>query len=252
MQTDALLDAAQASPTAHYRCRLADRGADLRAAQALRFEVFNLELNEGLVASYDSGLDVDPYDAVCDHLVVEDATTGSIVGTYRMQTGARARAGIGYYAEREFDFSPFEPMRSRMLELGRACIHRGHRRYEVLNLLWKGIADYAQAQGARYLVGCSSLTSQDPAVGAAAFAALSPHLAQPAWRTTPTPAYACALGSVAFPCPKIPRLLAAYLALGAAVCGPPAIDREFGTIDFLTWYDLGGAGPAPRRRTRRP
>src|SRR6202012_5713025 len=30
------------------------------------------------------------------------------------------------------------------------------------------------------------------------------------------------------------KLLRAYLAIGAKICGPPAIDREFGTIDFLT------------------
>jgi putative hemolysin len=29
-------------------------------------------------------------------------------------------------------------------------------------------------------------------------------------------------------------LLRAYLAIGAKICGPPAIDRDFGTIDFLT------------------
>ena len=38
--------------------------------------------------------------------------------------------------------------------------------------------------------------------------------------------------------PKIPKLLAAYLALGIKLCGPPAIDREFKTIDFLTLFDL--------------
>ncbi len=26
--------------------------------------------------------------------------------------------------------------------------------------------------------------------------------------------------------------------IGAKICGPPAIDREFGTIDFLTLLDL--------------
>jgi putative hemolysin len=34
------------------------------------------------------------------------------------------------------------------------------------------------------------------------------------------------------------RLLRAYLAIGAKICGPPAIDREFGTLDFLTLLDL--------------
>jgi putative hemolysin len=65
-----------------------------------------------------------------------------------------------------------------------------------------------------------------------------PQLAPPAWRTLPVPAFACALDTVAAEAPRIPRLLAAYLALGAAICGPPAIDREFRTIDFLTWVDI--------------
>ena len=51
--------------------------------------------------------------------------------------------------------------------------------------------------------------------------------------------------------PDIPRLLSAYLALGAAICGPPAIDRRFGTIDFLTWLDIESPDiMAMRRRGR--
>lgn len=221
-----------------YRLRLATTPADLRAAQALRFEVFNLELDEGLVQSYDSGLDEDPFDAQCDHLLVEDPVQGSVLGTYRVQTGLRAAAGLGYYSEREFDFRPFEPVRAQMLELGRACIHRDHRNFAVLNLLWKGIAAYARQQGARYLVGCSSITSQDAGEGAAAYRQLALHLAPALWRTHPVPAYGCALDRITMPAPRIPRLLSAYLALGAAICGPPALDREFRTIDFLTWLDL--------------
>jgi putative hemolysin len=37
---------------------------------------------------------------------------------------------------------------------------------------------------------------------------------------------------------KIPKLLRAYLSVGAKICGPPAIDRAFKTIDFLTLADL--------------
>ena len=139
---------------------------------------------------------------------------------------------------REFDFAPFEAMRGQLVELGRACIHRDHRNFAVLNLLWKGIAAYAQAHGARYLVGCSSLTSQDAREGAAAYRQLSRHLAPPAWRTRPTPAFDCTQDPGDTPPPRIPRLLSAYLALGAGICGPPALDREFRTIDFLTWLDV--------------
>ncbi|MBY0468161.1 MAG: GNAT family N-acetyltransferase, partial [Burkholderiaceae bacterium] len=146
----------QARGTPVYAVRMAAHVADVQAAQALRFEVFNLELDEGLTQSYDTGLDADPFDAVCDHLIVDDLASGHVVGTYRLQTGLRARDALGYYSAQEFDFAPFEAMRAQTIELGRACIHADHRNFTVLNLLWKGIAGYSQERGARYLLGCSS------------------------------------------------------------------------------------------------
>lgn len=223
-----------------YRARLARTAADLRAAQALRFDVFNVELNEGLVRSFDTGLDADAFDEVCDHLLVEDAACGEVVGTYRLQTGLRAGATLGYYSEREFDFGPFEAYRAQIVELGRACIHPRHRSFAVLNLLWKGIGLYAREHGARFLIGCSSLPTLNMADGAAAHRRLLAHQAPPAWRTRPQPGFACDLHLPADKAPPIPRLLSAYLAFGAALCGPPAVDREFRTIDFLTWIDIDG------------
>ena len=38
--------------------------------------------------------------------------------------------------------------------------------------------------------------------------------------------------------PRTPRLFRSYLELSARLCGPPAIDRDFRTIDFLTLLDL--------------
>ena len=244
-----LPSAAQQRPA--YAARFACTPADIAAAQALRFAVFNLELDEGLPESYGTGLDADPFDAVCDHLIVEDARSGNVVGTYRMQTGARAGSALGYYSEQEFDFSPFERSRGDILELGRACVHRQHRNFAVLNLLWKGIAAYAQERGTRYLMGCSSLTSQDTAVGTAAYRRLLPHLAPQGWQTRPQLRWTCAMDEGSAARPEIPRLLSAYLALGAAICGPPAIDRKFGTIDFLTWLDIEAPDiMAMRRRGR--
>ena len=80
------------SSPAHYATRLARNGDEVRAAQSLRFQVFNLELNEGLEQSYTTGLDEDPFDAVCDHLIVEHLPSAHIVGTYRLQTGRNAAA----------------------------------------------------------------------------------------------------------------------------------------------------------------
>jgi putative hemolysin len=234
---------------AHYALRLARNADEVRAAQVLRFEVFNLELNEGLSQSYAKGFDEDPFDAVCDHLLVEYLPSQQIVGTYRLQTGANAARQLGYYCAQEFEFSPLEPLRGTMVELGRACVHKQHRNLIVLGMLWKGIAGYAQANGARYLFGCSSITSQDEAVGASAYASLARnHLVEPRFRTNPLPAYECSLNQLAAGPVNLPKLLRAYLAVGAAICGPPALDRQFKTIDFLTLLDLEKLPPLARER----
>ena len=118
-------------------------------------------MNEGLESAYIDGYDKDRFDDVCDHLIVEEKTTGAIVGTYRLQMGDVAGRNFGYYSEQEFCFAPYEAMRNQIVELGRACIHREHRSPELLHLLWRGIARYALANGGRYMMGCCSLNSQD-------------------------------------------------------------------------------------------
>ena len=222
-----------------YRTRLATTAEDIQAAQRLRFEVFNVELQEGLSESWRTQLDSDRFDATCDHLIIEHIATGKIVGTYRLQTGDMAAAANGYYSEQEFDFAPFERVRSEVVELGRACVHQDHRRGNVLDLLWRGIATYTRERKARFLLGCSSLTSQDPALGHAMYARLAPeYLAPESFRTSPLPACALPDAEPLAVCPKPPRLLRTYLTVGAKICGRPALDRDFGTIDFLTLIDL--------------
>src|ERR1700748_2705758 len=119
------------SSTDQYSVRMARNEAVIRAAQMLRFQIFNLELNEGLASSHATGLDADPFDAVCDHLLVEHVPSGHIVGTYRLQTGSNAKANLGYYCAQEFQFDVYEPLRDQIIELGRACVHRQHRNLVV-------------------------------------------------------------------------------------------------------------------------
>jgi putative hemolysin len=220
---------------------LAQNVADLEECQRLRFLVFNRELGEGLAASERTGLDRDRFDWVCDHLMVRDISTGVLVGTYRMQTGYRAQGNLGYYSEQLFDFAPFEPIRGEMLELGRACVHSDYRNTTALSMLWKGIASYAALCNARYMIGCSSISSQDENEGAMLFEELrEKYLAPAAWQAQPKASFRCQPkeGALLEPTPDPPRLFRAYLELSAKLCGPPAIDREFGTIDFLTLLDL--------------
>ena len=237
------------NPANDYAARLARDARDVTAAQVLRFQVFNLELNQGLEQSYLTGRDEDSFDLYCDHLIVEHLPSRQVVGTYRLQTGPAAAAHLGYYCEREFEFQIFERWRPELVELGRACVHQQHRNFVVLGLLWKGIADFAQQRGARYLVGCSSLSSQDPAAGASAYSELCRHhLSVLDWRTRPLPKYECSLDLLAEAPVEIPKLLRAYLSIGAKICGPPALDRRFKTIDFLTMLDLKSLAAGVRER----
>ena len=231
-----------------YCVRLAATSEDKCAALRLRFLVFNLELNEGLESAYATGMDTDEFDAVCDHLIVEHEITGQIVGTYRLQTGTMAAANLGYYSEREFDFQPYVALRPRIVELGRACVHRDHRSTDVLFLLWKGVVQYGLARGCRYFIGCCSLTSQDPVDAAAVYARLLDYQAEPELQTVPLPAFALDMEGKPVGPQEAPKLLRAYLALGAKICGTPAIDREFKTIDFLTLMDLDSMHPRIRAR----
>lgn len=234
----------------HYGLRLANGRKDREAAFRLRFLVFNLELNEGLDRAYEAGLDSDEFDETCDHLVVEHLPSGRIVGTYRLQTGLVAQSSLGYYSEREFDFSPYESIRSSLVEIGRAAIHRDHRSFEVLTLLWRGIAQYAMGRNARYLIGCSSLTSQSFQEGSDTYLHLHEFLVDAPLRTVPQSRFAF---QITAPTPnrhdvRPPKLLRAYLSIGAKLCGPPAIDREFKTIDFLTLLDLDSMSNCARSR----
>jgi putative hemolysin len=232
-----------------YQIRLATSEPEREAACRLRFKVFNLELGEGLMSSYSTGLDKDQFDYVCDHLIVEDRTNNEVVGTYRMQSGSEAGRRLGFYSAQEFDFSPYETVREQVLELGRASIDRDHRSSEVLTLLWRGIAQYCGSYGLRYLIGCSSLNSQDPAEGWAVYEQLSAFLAPVEFRTGPTAAYTLPRSLARLEnAPKIPKLLKTYIGVGARICGEPAWDREFGTIDFLTLLDLRQLTPAARNR----
>lgn len=244
---EAAISLARQAMAAPYHAYVAATAEERRAAYRLRFRVFNLELQEGLDSAFITGEDQDEFDPVCDHVIVEERRTGSVVGTYRLQTGSNALRHLGYYSAREFDFSPYEPLRHQMVELGRACIHPEHRKYEVLMLLWRTIARYVRDRGGRYLIGCSSLSSQDTQAGSSLYHKLQASLAPEHLRTQPTPDYAFTL-----PEPVVkadpPKLLRTYLALGAEICGPPALDREFKTIDFLTLMDLNSLSPAIRGR----
>lgn len=226
-----------------YLARFARTREEIDACLELRFAVFNLELGEGLESSFLTGRDEDEYDRACHHLMVIERATDRVVGTYRLMTAETALAWRGFYSTGEFDLGmlPAEVLLNSV-ELGRACIARDHRNTRVLFLLWKGIASYIRHSGKRYLFGCCSLTSQEPAEGLRLGRQLEAEgFAHETLYATPRAGFECvAPSNVTFPAVPVrpPQLFGIYLRFGAKICSPPAIDRAFGTIDFLVVFDV--------------
>lgn len=234
-----------------YAVRLARTMAELDEVLRLRFEVFNLELGEGLDESFQTGRDRDEFDATCHHLIVTERATSSIIGTYRLRTQELARGNGGFYSAGEFDMSQLPvSFTSQAVEIGRACIARSYRNSKVLLLLWKGLIRYARHNNKRYFFGCGSLPSQDPTEGQFIYQRLQQEGHEhPTLRVVPQTGYECDAQPAAvqqFSTP-IPPLCQSYLRFGAAICGPPALDREFKTIDYFVAFDLQTMNPRLRR-----
>lgn len=226
-----------------YRLRFALDDPDRERVFRLRYEVFALELGEALEGAHAIELDRDPFDAQCHHLMVEDRSTGEVVGTYRLQVLEIAREGLGFYSAGEFDLSTLDPrVIADSVELGRACVAREHRNKAVLFLLWRGLGSYLLWNHKQHYFGCSSLTSRDPREGLALYADLERDgKLSRRYRVDPLPGFRCDGAPLGRPV-EIPKLFGIYLRHGAEVLGPPAIDREFGTIDFLTLLDIEKMG----------
>ena len=63
---------------------------DVRAAQRLRYQVFAGEMGARLSTPV-PGHDIDLFDNYCEHLLVRDAASGQVVGTYRVLTPVQAK-----------------------------------------------------------------------------------------------------------------------------------------------------------------
>ncbi len=234
-----------------YKLRFARSEKDLLDVQRLRFEVFNLELDEGLDSAFLLGRDEDEFDAYAHHLVVEERATGAIVGTYRFMTKPQADARGGFYSATEFDFRALpRDVVERGAEIGRACVAAEHRNGRVIHLLWKGLARYLAWNDKRYLFGCASVPGTDPAIGhLVEDRLLAQGKVHPTLRLQPLPALRCddRVSETSTELVAIPPLVESYLGFGAKICSRPALDLAFKVVDFFVILDLSDLEPAIRR-----
>lgn len=217
-------------------------------AQALRYRVFGEELGAKLRQGH-AGLDVDDFDAYCNHLLVREAGTGAVVGCTRLLSGDDARRVGGFYSEREFDLGAVSALPGRLLEVGRTCIAPECRQGAAIAVLWSGIAGYIHLYGIDYLFGCASvpLGEGDLQAGAIMNRLRRQAMAPPGLRVTPKAPLHCKDAPADVLDAPLPALLKAYVRLGARVCGEPCRDPDFAVGDVLMLLDLGELNPAYAR-----
>jgi putative hemolysin len=234
-----------------YLVRLAQEPGEVRAAQRLRYEVFLLESAAGTPPTERRGLDEDRFDFVMDHLLVVDRTTDVVVGTYRLQDADSARRAFGFYSATEFRLGELGAALDRSVEIGRACVARGHRDGAVMSLLWRGIVQYLRLVGARAVFGCCSVAGTDPLAAMRIYRRLRREgYLHPLISCPPHPDRRCEVGPGELALSEdaaLPPLFAAYLDLGARVVSPPALDVAFGVVDFLTLLEVDALEPRAAR-----
>lgn len=212
---------------------------DVRAAQRLRHEVFVGEMGARLSVPQGTpaGHDADLFDDFCEHLLVRtlpsDDAPPQVVGTYRVLTPAAARRAGGYYSETEFDLTRLRPLRERMAELGRSCVHPDHRSGGVILALWGALAAFMADNRLDTMVGCASIGMRDGGHTAASLWSKlrQTHLASLELQVRPRlplPVEELDQGLAVEP----PALVKGYLRCGARVLGAPAWDPDFNTADL--------------------
>jgi L-ornithine Nalpha-acyltransferase len=241
-----------------FEIRLASGDKDIRQTQRLRFRTFYEE--GGAIAGAEAArrrLDLCPFDAICDHLIVVDtealAKSGrrkpKIVGTYRLLRRDAAERHNGFYSQGEFDLAPLlaRHPQTRFLELGRSCVDAQYRSRRVVELLWRGLWLYVTRHRIDALIGCASLPGTDLAALRLPLSFLFANCAaEPAWQVDAWPH--CRAPLEPLPAAEIdvrralltlPPLIKGYLRTGARFASSAVLDRQFGTTDVFTIMPVG-------------
>ncbi|MDE2297300.1 MAG: GNAT family N-acetyltransferase, partial [Burkholderiales bacterium] len=153
--------------------------------------------------------------------------------TYRVLTPSAAKRVGGLYSETEFDLTRLRPLRGKMVELGRSCVHPDHRSGGAIMALWGALAEFMVRNDLDTMVGCASVSMRDGGHFAASLweRLRHSHLAPTHRQVTPR---------LALPIDELqsdllaeaPALIKGYLRCGAKVLGPPAWDPDFNTADL--------------------
>ena len=209
---------------------------EVREAQRLRYAVFANELGARLPKTI-AGHDIDLFDDYCEHLLVRDANSAQVIGTYRVLTPVQAQRVGSTYSDTEFDLTRLRAMRNRMVELGRSCVHIEHRHGGVIMALWGALFEFMNRNRLDTMIGCASIPMLHNGMVSGDVAASiwhqlrQSHLADIQYHVRPR---------LSLPVDQLeqhlqvepPALIKGYLRLGAKILGAPAWDPDFNTADL--------------------
>ena len=234
-----------------YRLRMAQTAADVTAAQTLRHRAFRGGADE-------AGLDADPYDALCDHILIETQEAGKLVACFRLMCLPDGAALHTSYSAQFYDLSPLSDFDGPMVEMGRFCLAPEVHDPDILRLAWGALTAYVDEIGVKLLFGCSSFRGTDAQPYHDAFALLRDrHIAPARWRPQIKSSHVFPFAAKLRRKPDLkramatlPPLLRSYLMLGGWVSDHAVIDQDLNTLHVFTGLEIAAVPPARARLLR--
>lgn len=234
-----------------YTARLACGPQDIEMAQALRGLAFGPSPSGG-------GLDVDGFDAQCDHVLIEDLQEQQLVCCFRflpLASGAQIETS---YSAQFYDLAGLGRYKGPMVEMGRFCVHPEISDPDILRIAWGAMTAYVDLHCIEILFGCTSFRGTDPRAYFDTFGLLKArYLGPEQWRPGGKAAkvFPFAKDVTGKPDTKrallqMPPLLRTYLMMGGWVSDHAVVDRQMDTIHVFTGVEIALIPPARKRLLR--
>lgn len=239
-----------------YRARVAESDADIERAQQLRHLAF---LQSRGIAREGSARDADNFDPLCQHILVEEAKSGTLVCCFRLLPLSQGSEIGRSYSAQFYELSALEGFSGKMIEMGRFCVHPDWNDPDILRVAWAAMTNFVDREGVEMLFGCSSFMGTEAEGFMDAFALLNErHLAPRRWlpRVKAPEVFRFARKlrqrkpDLRRAMSAMPPLLRSYLVLGGWVSDHAVVDRDLGTMHVFTGLEIGRIPPSRKRLLR--
>ncbi len=221
-----------------YRARYASSQIDVLAAQSLRYQCFNL--------SNKDELDVDDFDALCQHVLIENLETEKLICCYRILKFDSGKNISSSYSSQFYDLKVIENFTEPMIEVGRFCIDPEVNDPSVVLTAWAALAQIVDHNQTEFLFGCSSFEGIEKEKYFDSFALLRDrYMAPDHWRPKIKAAQVfCYSKDLIYKVDKkkallnMPPLLKTYLSMGAWVSDHAVVDLNMKTLHLFTGMEI--------------